>query len=581
MTYDFMFSRAIELHKNGRFAEAELIYRQILETAPENPDVLNLLGLVAQARGVHNEAVNLFYKAVKISPRHAPYQFNLALSLAELGKPYEAIEAYQKMLAFEPDVKEAWNNLGQLHKSLGNFQAAVACFHKAAALDSAYTAPLVGLALLSAAPEKELNALLSRFPDCTDAHYQLSAICLEQDRGKEALAHALSALEAAPESADACLAAAFACLKLKEDPSAQDYFEKALEINPKSVPALANLAMLASRNHEFDKAEKLFGETLALVPDNAEALINYADMLYQSGRLIEAVETYRKAVLLAPDNPAVSNNLGIVCKDLKDYDEALGLFFNAYKKSPQTEEFSVNIYETLQLLYREKQQEAEKIAANWLKDSPRNSFAQHLAAAFSGQADCTGDSQFSQKLFDNFASTYEQTLKKLDYRLPRIIKQCVGTPSGLIWDLGCGTGLVAEQLKSEANSFIGVDISEAMLDIARSKKLYQELINSDIHDFLKNPPSPLPSLIIAADVFCYMGNPEGVISRCAPLPLCFSVEKSEKDGFSLAADGRYKHNKDYINNLLTKWGYSEIIIEEAVIRFEDGNPVIGFVFMAR
>ena len=59
MTYDFMFSRALELHQDGRFAEAEQLYRQILETAPKNPDILNLLGLVAQARGVHNEAVTL------------------------------------------------------------------------------------------------------------------------------------------------------------------------------------------------------------------------------------------------------------------------------------------------------------------------------------------------------------------------------------------------------------------------------------------------------------------------------------------------------------------------------------------
>ena len=43
MTYDFMFSRALELHQDGRFAEAEQLYRQILETAPKNPDILNLL----------------------------------------------------------------------------------------------------------------------------------------------------------------------------------------------------------------------------------------------------------------------------------------------------------------------------------------------------------------------------------------------------------------------------------------------------------------------------------------------------------------------------------------------------------
>ena len=96
MGYDLIFSQALKLHEAGRFDEAERLYRQILETAPENPDVLNLLGLVAQAKGIHEEAISLFDQAVRISPQHAPYCFNLALSLAATGKYYEAIKLYER-----------------------------------------------------------------------------------------------------------------------------------------------------------------------------------------------------------------------------------------------------------------------------------------------------------------------------------------------------------------------------------------------------------------------------------------------------------------------------------------------------
>ena len=65
MGYDLLFQQAIKLHEQGRLDEAENIYRQILETAPTNPDVLNLLGLIAQAKGRHAQAVELFYQAVK------------------------------------------------------------------------------------------------------------------------------------------------------------------------------------------------------------------------------------------------------------------------------------------------------------------------------------------------------------------------------------------------------------------------------------------------------------------------------------------------------------------------------------
>ena len=101
-----MFQQALALHEQGRFDEAESLYRQILQTAPDNPDVLNLLGLVAQAKGVHNEAVELFYQAIRKAPAHAPFYFNLALSLDMWGKPYEAIDAYQKALKLKPDIKK-------------------------------------------------------------------------------------------------------------------------------------------------------------------------------------------------------------------------------------------------------------------------------------------------------------------------------------------------------------------------------------------------------------------------------------------------------------------------------------------
>ena len=52
MGYDLLFQQALGFHEQGRLNEAENIYRQILETAPNNPDILNLLGLIAQQKGL-------------------------------------------------------------------------------------------------------------------------------------------------------------------------------------------------------------------------------------------------------------------------------------------------------------------------------------------------------------------------------------------------------------------------------------------------------------------------------------------------------------------------------------------------
>lgn len=163
MSYDLMFQQALALHEQGRFDEAESLYRQILETAPRNPDVLNLLGLVAQAKGIHNEAVELFYKAVCEAPTHAPFYFNLALSLDLWDKPHEALDNYRKALKIDPGIKEAWNNIGTLCQKLGQAAEAETAYRRAAALDSEYAEPRVNLARMKK-DLSELKALAKRFP---------------------------------------------------------------------------------------------------------------------------------------------------------------------------------------------------------------------------------------------------------------------------------------------------------------------------------------------------------------------------------------------------------------------------------
>ena len=38
MSYDLLFRRAVDFHQNGEFDKAEMLYRQILETVPENKE---------------------------------------------------------------------------------------------------------------------------------------------------------------------------------------------------------------------------------------------------------------------------------------------------------------------------------------------------------------------------------------------------------------------------------------------------------------------------------------------------------------------------------------------------------------
>ena len=84
---------AIELHKAGRLAEAEKLYRELLQRAPRDANVLYLLGLTAIETNQHQRAADLLARSIRLNPGFAPAQLNLGIALIALNRPKEARHA--------------------------------------------------------------------------------------------------------------------------------------------------------------------------------------------------------------------------------------------------------------------------------------------------------------------------------------------------------------------------------------------------------------------------------------------------------------------------------------------------------
>src|SRR2546430_1639578 len=80
------------------------------------------------------------------------------------------------------------------------------------------------------------------------------------------------------------------------------------------------------------------------------------------------------------------------------------------------------------------------------------------------------------------------------------IARAVGDRCGLnILDLGCGTGLSGQSLRSRARRLTGIDLSRAMIDRARTRRVYDELGVAEITAFLDAPDGERYDLIAACD----------------------------------------------------------------------------------
>ncbi len=84
--------------------------RLVDEHFPNQPDVANLQGLIAQARGDFGEAAALFKRAVALEPREPAYLFHRALALRQLGRFDEALAAYHTAATLIPLSPEAHFN---------------------------------------------------------------------------------------------------------------------------------------------------------------------------------------------------------------------------------------------------------------------------------------------------------------------------------------------------------------------------------------------------------------------------------------------------------------------------------------
>ena len=194
------FSEALALHKVGRLAEAERIYKQILATEPTHVDCLHLLGVISDQRGDHATAVLQIEFALKINPGNVFALISRGNALHALKRFDEALASCDKAIAVQPDYVEAHYNRGNALHELKRFEEALASYDHALTLRPDY----------AEAHSNRGNALnaLKRFEEAL-ASYERALAARPDDAGalsnRGATLHELGRFEEAVASCDRAL----------------------------------------------------------------------------------------------------------------------------------------------------------------------------------------------------------------------------------------------------------------------------------------------------------------------------------------------------------------------------------------
>lgn len=149
--------RGIEFHKVGRWEDAEKVYRSVLAKVPNQPDALNLLGVLAMEAGNHEAAFDFLERAVEARPKDPVVLNNYGNALSLVRRFEDAIKHLERALAIKPDMPDAWLNLGRTLNLAGQGERALKCFDRLLKLKPDSQGAMAGIsrALLSLGRTKE------------------------------------------------------------------------------------------------------------------------------------------------------------------------------------------------------------------------------------------------------------------------------------------------------------------------------------------------------------------------------------------------------------------------------------------
>lgn len=312
-------TRAVELHQQGKEAEAEPLYKRALAIrekalGPNHPDLaslLNNLALIYQAGQRYGEAESLYKRA-------------LAIREKALG-------------ANHPDVARSLVNLADLHAVQARHREAEALYRRALAIRERSLSrdhPELVKLLISLA---DVYVAQARFAEAEPLHKR-ALVILERVHGPQ---H--------PEILDSLNGLAALYEGQARYAEAEPLYRRALAISEKAlgsedpdlVAPLNNLAAVLRAQARYAEAELLYKRALAisektLGPDHASIAAlssNLANVYFEQARYAEAESLYRRALAInerhiGPEHTRLAsflNNLAAVYKEQARYADAEAL----------------------------------------------------------------------------------------------------------------------------------------------------------------------------------------------------------------------------------------------------------------
>lgn len=523
-----LLAKALLAQKNKQYEKASALYQTILDQDPEQLEALQQCSFIyAQMNDIPNTIAYL-NRVLAITPTNAQAHNNLARLYALQNQYQPALRHYRHAIHEQPDFLIAHYNLGLLLLNNNELLAA----------------------------QKQLTNVITLDPSHINAHFNLGVLYLNNqqlDTAEKAFQTVLSLEE---EHSFALTNLGVIALKREQKQLAIDYFTKALAFDPNNIEARNNLAATFIHHDRFDNALVHYEELLKQDANNCEYLYNSAVANMALGHLTQALLQFEKILTHNSTHFASLNNLAAIHIRLNERPKAIERLQRAIEVNPSDEACQFMLH----ALTRDEQQP-------------------------------NACPSYVNTLFNNYASYYDQHMQHtLHYNLPhtmiRMLHQLGFFQFQSSLDLGCGTGLTGSVLRDASAHLTGVDIAFKMLEQARNKNLYDDLVEMELVTFLQQNKTTY-DLIAALDVLPYLGDLDAVFNGISHRLLLnglfiFSCEINDyQSSWYLQENARFCHHPNYITTLCEQYCLKLIEQKKVVARQQDQHDVYVILYVAQ
>lgn len=259
-----------------------------------SPDSLCMKGIDLASRGMNEEALKIFDKALKIDPKFAEALYNKAEVLIKLNRKNEADECYNRLINLSdrtlehlPENVSALEKKGNALMMLGKCDEALNCYGLITRVDPKNLGALKNIVELDPGNAKAWNNMGSAFYNRHEYEESLKS------------------------------------------------YDKAIDLEPKFPIALCNKGVVLGKLGKYDEAIECYEAAIRFNPQHAKAWYSKGITLHDQGNYLEAIQCFDEAIKLNPRYAKAWYQKGLIFAKQKEFEIAINAFHTAVEIDPQ------------------------------------------------------------------------------------------------------------------------------------------------------------------------------------------------------------------------------------------------------